>query len=117
METRAERQTRDGRPGWLINGEKMWITGMHVATHIMLFCRTSGKDGDAKGITCLIIPGRSGTSQDGWFDILEASGLSSSTKFDIQKIAEFEIDRQRWLRGYLPTNNYQATVSIYRLER
>lgn len=69
------------------------------------------------GITCLIIPGLTGTSQDGWFDILEASGLSSSTRFDIQKIAEFEIDRQRWLKGFLPTNNYQATVSIYRLER
>ena len=58
METRAVRHKKDGKDGWLINGEKMWITGMHVATHIMLFCRTSGKDGDAKGITCLIIPAR-----------------------------------------------------------
>ena len=24
--------------GWLINGEKMWITGMHVATHCAMFC-------------------------------------------------------------------------------
>jgi acyl-CoA dehydrogenase len=29
---------------------------MHVATHIMMFCRTSGEDGDAKGITCLLVP-------------------------------------------------------------
>ncbi|HBJ42473.1 MAG TPA: acyl-CoA dehydrogenase, partial [Hyphomonas sp.] len=36
----------------------MWITGMHVATHIMMFCRTSGEDGDAKGITCLLVPAR-----------------------------------------------------------
>ena len=56
METRAVRETRDGKPGWLINGEKMWATGMHVATHMMLFCRTSGEDGDAKGITCLLVP-------------------------------------------------------------
>ncbi|HTO42331.1 MAG TPA: acyl-CoA dehydrogenase family protein [Rhizomicrobium sp.] len=56
METRAVRQVKDGKPGWLINGEKMWITGMHVATHAMLFARTSGKDGDAKGITCFIVP-------------------------------------------------------------
>jgi acyl-CoA dehydrogenase len=55
METRAVPETRNGVKGWLINGEKMWITGMHVATHIMLFCRTSGNDGDASGITCLII--------------------------------------------------------------
>ena len=56
METRAVRQDRDGQPGWLINGEKMWTTGMHVATHMMTFARTSGKDGDATGITCFIIP-------------------------------------------------------------
>jgi acyl-CoA dehydrogenase len=43
-------------PGWRINGEKMWTTGMHVATHCMLFARTSGKDGDASGITCFLVP-------------------------------------------------------------
>ena len=56
METRALRQTRDGVSGWLINGEKMWTTGMHVATHCMLFARTSGADGDAKGITAFMVP-------------------------------------------------------------
>jgi acyl-CoA dehydrogenase len=56
METRAVPQTRDGKDGWLINGEKMWSTGMHVATHAMVFARTSGKDGDATGITCFIVP-------------------------------------------------------------
>ena len=56
METRAVRETRDGKPGWLINGEKMWTTGTHVASHIMTFCRTSGEDGAAKGISCLIVP-------------------------------------------------------------
>jgi alkylation response protein AidB-like acyl-CoA dehydrogenase len=56
METRAVRETRDGVDGWLINGRKMWITGMHVATHCATFCRTDGQDGDAKGITCLLVP-------------------------------------------------------------
>lgn len=56
METRAVRETRDGVPGWRIDGEKMWITGMHVATHCALFARTSGEDGDARGITCLLVP-------------------------------------------------------------
>ncbi|WP_426164677.1 acyl-CoA dehydrogenase family protein [Sandarakinorhabdus sp. DWP1-3-1] len=59
METRAVPQTRDGQAGWLINGEKMWSTGMHVATHAMVFARTSGKDGDASGITCFIVPAHS----------------------------------------------------------
>ncbi|MEM1149604.1 MAG: acyl-CoA dehydrogenase family protein [Pseudomonadota bacterium] len=56
MDTRAVRETRDGVDGWLVNGEKMWTTGMHVATHMMCFARTSGNDGDARGITCLLIP-------------------------------------------------------------
>ena len=56
METRAVPHEKDGKPGWLINGEKMWSTGMHVATHCMVFARTSGKDGDALGITCFIVP-------------------------------------------------------------
>ncbi len=56
METRAVRESRDGVPGWRIDGRKMWITGMHVATHCALFTRTSGKDGEARGITCLLVP-------------------------------------------------------------
>ncbi|MFN5881793.1 MAG: acyl-CoA dehydrogenase family protein [Burkholderiales bacterium] len=56
METRALRETRNGVSGWLINGEKMWTTGMHVATHCALFARTTGKPGDALGITCFLVP-------------------------------------------------------------
>ena len=56
MDTHAVPEARDGVPGYLINGEKMWNTGMHVATHDMVFARTGGKDGDARGITCFIVP-------------------------------------------------------------
>ena len=56
METRAIRESRNGVPGWRIDGAKMWTTGMHVATHVAVFARASGKDGDAKGIICLLAP-------------------------------------------------------------
>ncbi len=56
METRAVRSSRNGVAGWLIDGEKMWTTGMHTATHCALFARTSEKDGDARGITCFLVP-------------------------------------------------------------
>ncbi|HEX2591522.1 MAG TPA: acyl-CoA dehydrogenase family protein [Rhizomicrobium sp.] len=52
METRA---VKDGN-GWMINGAKMWNTGVHTATHDMVFCRTSGKDGEARGLTCFLVP-------------------------------------------------------------
>lgn len=56
MDTLAVPHTRDGVDGWLINGEKMWTTGMHVASHVMVFARTSGHAGDAGGISCLLVP-------------------------------------------------------------
>ena len=56
MKTHAVPETRDSVMGWKINGEKMWSTGLHTATHIMIFARTSGKDGDARGLTCFIVP-------------------------------------------------------------
>jgi len=58
METTAVAETRGGTPGWRIDGEKMWTTGMHVATHCLLFARTSGQAGDARGISALLVPAK-----------------------------------------------------------
>ena len=52
METRAERA--DG--GFVINGVKTWNTGIHVAEYDMVMARTSGKAGDADGITAFLVP-------------------------------------------------------------
>ena len=56
MQTTAVAETRDGVAGWRIDGEKMWTTGMHVASHCLLFARSSGQAGDARGITAFIVP-------------------------------------------------------------
>ena len=56
METRAARETRGGVSGWRIDGEKMWITGMHHASHCLVFARTSGEAGSARGITAFAVP-------------------------------------------------------------
>jgi acyl-CoA dehydrogenase len=56
METRAVPEVRDGVSGWRIDGEKMWTTGMHTATHVILFARTAGADGSARGITAFLVP-------------------------------------------------------------
>jgi acyl-CoA dehydrogenase len=58
METRAVSEARNGQGGWRVSGQKMWTTGMHVASHCAVFARTSGNDGDAGGITCLLVPAR-----------------------------------------------------------
>jgi len=41
---------------WVIAGRKRWNTGVHVATHDIVFARTSGDPGDARGITAFIVP-------------------------------------------------------------
>ncbi|SDE90532.1 Acyl-CoA dehydrogenase [Blastococcus fimeti] len=52
METTAVR--RDG--DWVIDGRKRWNTGVHTATHDVVFARTSGQPGAARGITAFIVP-------------------------------------------------------------
>ena len=54
METTARRVA--GGEGWLINGEKTWNTGVHAASHDLIFARTSGNPGDADGITAFLAP-------------------------------------------------------------
>ncbi len=52
LETRAE---ADG-DGWIINGAKRFNTGVHRATHDLVFARTSGEPGQARGITAFLVP-------------------------------------------------------------
>ncbi|HEY7073406.1 MAG TPA: acyl-CoA dehydrogenase family protein [Acidimicrobiales bacterium] len=62
METTA---VRDGDE-WVINGEKIWNSGMDAASHDLIFARTSGEAGDGEGITAFLTP----TDSPG-FEILE----------------------------------------------
>ena len=52
METRA---TRDS-DHWVITGEKTWNTGIHTASHDLVFARTSGAPGSGEGITGFLVP-------------------------------------------------------------
>ena len=52
METVA---VRDG-DHWVIDGEKTWNSGIHLASHDMVMARTSGKAGDGAGITAFLVP-------------------------------------------------------------
>ena len=46
---------RDGDE-WVLNGMKRWNSGLHHATHDIIFARTSGKPGDPVGITAFLVP-------------------------------------------------------------
>ncbi|MBX7433629.1 acyl-CoA dehydrogenase family protein [Mycobacterium sp. Y57] len=52
LETRAELAGDE----WVINGAKRFNTGVHRATHDLVFARTSGEPGQARGITAFLVP-------------------------------------------------------------
>ncbi len=52
METVARREGDH----WIINGRKTWNSAANWAPTNMVFARTSGKPGDAKGITAFLVP-------------------------------------------------------------
>ena len=61
LETTA---VRDG-DGWRIEGRKRFNSGLHSATHDLVFARSSGEPGSARGISGFIVPtGAEGFSVD-----------------------------------------------------
>ncbi len=52
LETTARREG----DGWVINGRKRFNSGMHRASHDLVFARTSGSEGEPRGITAFIVP-------------------------------------------------------------
>jgi alkylation response protein AidB-like acyl-CoA dehydrogenase len=52
LETTAR---RDGAE-WVIDGKKRFNSGMHRASHDLVFARTSGSPGEPRGITAFVVP-------------------------------------------------------------
>ncbi len=65
LSCRAERS--DG--GYVINGQKTWITGAHAADHILLVCRTNRTGNKHEGLSMISVP----TGIDG----LEVRGIDT----------------------------------------
>src|SRR5262245_22463642 len=54
--TWLETTARQDGDGWVINGAKRFNTGLHTATVDLIFARTAGQPGDARGITAFLVP-------------------------------------------------------------
>ena len=83
METTGE---RDGDE-WVIDGAKRFNSGMHAATHDLVFARTSGEPGDGEGITAFLVP----TDADG-----------------------FEVEFQWWTFN-MPTDHAEVSINDVRV--
>ena len=55
MRLKAERGERDGKPGWILNGQKTWTTSAHFAEWYWLGTRTNPDD-KHRGITLMLVP-------------------------------------------------------------
>jgi alkylation response protein AidB-like acyl-CoA dehydrogenase len=52
LETTARREGAE----WVIDGKKRFNSGMHRASHDLVFARTSGSPGEPRGITAFVVP-------------------------------------------------------------
>jgi alkylation response protein AidB-like acyl-CoA dehydrogenase len=52
LETTARRDGQD----WVIDGAKRFNSGLHHANWDLIFARSGGKPGEARGITCFLVP-------------------------------------------------------------
>jgi alkylation response protein AidB-like acyl-CoA dehydrogenase len=52
LSCRAER----GNGGYVVNGQKTWITGAHAADHILLVCRTTRSENKHDGLSMISVP-------------------------------------------------------------
>jgi alkylation response protein AidB-like acyl-CoA dehydrogenase len=55
MRLKAERGERDGKQGWILNGQKTWTTSAHFAEWYWLGTRTD-PDNKHRGITLMLVP-------------------------------------------------------------
>jgi alkylation response protein AidB-like acyl-CoA dehydrogenase len=55
MRLKAERTEKDGKPGWLLNGQKTWTTSAPFAEWYWLGTRTD-PDNKHRGITLMLVP-------------------------------------------------------------
>jgi alkylation response protein AidB-like acyl-CoA dehydrogenase len=55
MRLKAVKGERDGKPGWILNGQKTWTTSAHFAEWYWLGTRTNPDD-KHRGITLMLVP-------------------------------------------------------------
>jgi len=55
LSTRAERTTGNGG-GYVINGQKVFISNAHIADHVLVVCRTTRGESKHEGLSMIFVP-------------------------------------------------------------
>lgn len=104
--------TKDGKH-YIVNGEKKWITNGIYSDYFTTAVRTSGKPGDIKGITFLVIP-RSEGLETRKMEIMGggASGTTYVTYDDVKVPVENVIGKEGEAFKYIMYNFLHERMTI-----
>jgi isovaleryl-CoA dehydrogenase len=96
LRCRAER--RNG--GYVVNGQKTWISEAHVAEHILLVCRTDDSGRKHEGLTMLSIPAGADGMEIRGIDTMGGRVVNDVFFTDVQVPAEnvLGVEGQAWMQ-------------------
>ncbi len=63
----------------------------------------------------MVLPGTGGDAKSEVYDYYKLMRFDESGIFEAQPVKVYELEHDRWLTGSLPTNNYPAGLTVYRL--
>jgi alkylation response protein AidB-like acyl-CoA dehydrogenase len=95
---RCKAERRDG--GYVVNGQKTWISEAHVAEHILLVCRTDDSGRKHEGLTMLSIPAGADGMEIRGIDTMGGRVVNDVFFTDVQVPAEnvLGVEGQAWMQ-------------------
>ena len=113
LSCRAER----ANGGWVINGQKTWITGAHAADHILLVCRTSRTGNKHEGLTMISVPRDSEGLEIRGIETMGGREVNDMFFADCQVPEERVVGRpdQAWMQLMAGLNNERLIIAAQAL--
>jgi isovaleryl-CoA dehydrogenase len=107
LSCRAERSNG----GYLINGQKTWITGAHEAAHILLVCRTTRGENKHQGLSMISVPADASGIEIRGIETMGAREVNDVFFTDCQVPAERLVGRQdeAWMQ-LMAGLNYERLI-------
>ncbi len=103
--------------GYVINGQKTWITGAHAADHILLVCRTSRTGNKHEGLTMISVPREAAGLEIRPIDTMGGREVNDMFFTDCAVPAERVVGRvdQAWMQLMAGLNNERLIIAAQSL--
>jgi alkylation response protein AidB-like acyl-CoA dehydrogenase len=103
--------------GYVINGQKTWITGAHAADHILLVCRTSRTEDKHFGLTMISVPRHAAGLEIRGIDTMGGREVNDMFFTDYHVPEERVVGRpdQAWMQLMAGLNNERLIIAAQAL--